>query len=391
MTTRDVAIIGGGIVGTALAAELAGSGVSVTLYECANLAAGASGRNSGAVWYPADAVLGSLYRASLARYRSLPDELAEALPVGAPERAFRLGDRPSGILELGWDEDALRLGGAAAAAASPELGPTFVDPSALRELEPGLADGLAAIRFDIGFPVAPASATRAFGALARARGATIREGVSATVARAGGRVAGVSVDGTLEPGAAVVVTAGPWSPAIVDPTGGWRPIRPMWGVIVELELGDAAPRHVLEGSGVDAATAPGPADADDDGMFDFSLVTADGRSSLGSTFLPREPDPRDWETRLRDGGARYVPAVANAPTGGLRACARPLAADGRPLVGPVPGIDGLFIAAGHGPWGISTGPASAAHVAALVLGRTDPREPAVLTATDSGRFGAPPA
>ena len=53
--------------------------------------------------------------------------------------------------------------------------------------------------------------------------------------------------------------------------------------------------------------------------------------------------------------------------------------------------DGLFMAAGHGPWGISTGPASAAHVAALVLGEPDPREPGVRAATDAARFGAPPA
>jgi glycine/D-amino acid oxidase-like deaminating enzyme len=75
----------------------------------------------------------------------------------------------------------------------------------------------------------------------------------------------------------------------------------------------------------------------------------------------------------------------------VRACARPLALDGRPLVGPVPGVEGLFVAAGHGPWGISTGPASAAHVAALVLGESAPRSASVAAATDAARFGAPPA
>jgi glycine/D-amino acid oxidase-like deaminating enzyme len=391
VTAADVAIIGGGIVGTALAAELAGEGVRVTLYERATLAAGASGRNSGAVWYPSDPVLASLYRASLARYRSLPDTLAAALPASAPERGFRLSARPSGILELGWDEDALRAAAAHAAGTNPELGPSYVDPAALRALEPGLADGLAAVRFDIGFPVAPAAATRALGALARAHGALVREGAQATVARDdAGRAVGVRVDRALEPAGAVVVAAGPWSPALVDPTGAWRPIRPYWGVIVELALGDRAPSHVLEETGVGAVIAPDAAPRDDAGAWDFSLVTAEGRSSLGSTFLPAEPDPAAWESRLRDGGARFVPAVGAAPTRGLRACARPLAADGRPLVGRVPGIDGLFLAAGHGPWGISTGLASASHVAALVLGRSDPRDPDVLAATDAARFGAPP-
>ncbi|HEU0243027.1 MAG TPA: FAD-dependent oxidoreductase [Candidatus Limnocylindrales bacterium] len=387
----DVAIIGGGIVGTAIAAELAGRGVSTTLYERDELAAGASGRNSGVVWYPSDPVLGAFYRESLERYRSLPDELAAALSPGAPDRGFRLGAQPSGILELGWDEDVLRAAAASAAATNPELGPSYVDQAALRRLEPALADGLAAVRFDIGFPVAPASATRALGSLARARGARIRLAADARVAREGASATGVVVDGRLEPAGAVVVAAGPWSPALIDPTGAWRPIRPLWGVIVELELGDRAPVHVLEETGVAAAIAPATPGGEDQGAWDFSLVTAGGRSSLGSTFLPAEPDPRAWEARLRERGARFVPAIAATPTRGLRACARPLAADGRPLVGAVPGIDRLFIAAGHGPWGISTGPASARHVADLVLGAPDPRDPAVRTATDSARFGAPPA
>jgi glycine/D-amino acid oxidase-like deaminating enzyme len=188
----------------------------------------------------------------------------------------------------------------------------------------------------------------------------------------------------------VVVTAGPWTPAIIDPSGAWRPILPFWGVIVELEL-DAAPRHVLEEADIDAAIEPDGGLAEDErGATGFSLVTAAGRSSLGSTFLPFAPDPRDYEPRIRAGGARYLPAIEASPTRGLRACARPLALDGRPLVGAVPGADRLFIAAGHGPWGISTGPASARHVAALVMGAADPRSPDVAAATDAARFGVPP-
>ena len=46
-----------------------------------------------------------------------------------------------------------------------------------------------------------------------------------------------------------------------------------------------------------------------------------------------------------------------------------MSADGRPLLGPLPGVEGLFVAAGHGPWGISLGPGSARLVADAVLGR----------------------
>jgi glycine/D-amino acid oxidase-like deaminating enzyme len=53
-------------------------------------------------------------------------------------------------------------------------------------------------------------------------------------------------------------------------------------------------------------------------------------------------------------------------------CARPQSIDGRPLIGPVGGIAGLYVCAGHGPWGISTGPASAAIAARAVLDGTIP-------------------
>ena len=390
MPAPDVAIIGGGIVGTALAAELAARGATVTLYERTAIASGASGRNSGVVWHPTDPTLAALYRESLARYRELPDALAAALPADAPERAFRLASEPSGILAIGRDADVVRAVGRGFATAHPDVPTQFVDGAALAALEPALAPGLSAVRMAIGFPVAPASATHAFAALARARGATVVEGADATLARDGRAATGVVVDGVVRPAGAVVVTAGPWTPALVDPSGRWRPIHPFWGVIVELELGDAAPRHVLEEAAVEDATAPG-ASHEPEGSVGFSLVTADGRSSLGSTFLPAEPDPRDYEARLRDRGTRYVPGITRARTRGLRAGARPLARAGRPLVGGVPGIDRLFVAAGHGPWGISTGPASAAHVAALVLGEPDPRTSAVAAATDAARFGAPPS
>ena len=388
----DVAIIGGGIVGTALAADLAGRGARVTLFERAGIAAGASGRNSGVVWYPADPVLGALYRESLALYRTVVSEIAEELPDDAPEREFRLDDKPAGILTLGRDEAALQAQAAAIDAANPDFRAQFVDAAALAALEPGLADGLAAVRLDIGFPVAPSAAAHAFAALAVARGADIRQGEDAALELYGGIAAGVRTPGGVTPAGSVVVAAGPWSPAVVDPTGAWRPILPYWGVIVELDLA-SPPRHVLEEADIDAAIEPDGGLADDagGGATGFSLVTAGGRSSLGSTFLPFEPDAREYEPRLRQGGARYLPAIAGVPTSGLRACARPLALDGRPLVGEVPGIDGLYIAAGHGPWGISTGPASARHVADLVLGEPDPRSPTVAAGTDAARFGAPPA
>jgi glycine/D-amino acid oxidase-like deaminating enzyme len=128
---------------------------------------------------------------------------------------------------------------------------------------------------------------------------------------------------------------------------------------------------------VDVADGPGGTD------LDFSLVTADGATALGSTFLDDEPAAEALVERLRANGARFVPALADAVVDGVRSCARPVSFDRRPIVGRLPGIDGAYVAAGHGPWGISSGPATARMVADLVLG-LEPRIPAAL---DPARFG----
>jgi glycine/D-amino acid oxidase-like deaminating enzyme len=114
----------------------------------------------------------------------------------------------------------------------------------------------------------------------------------------------------------------------------------------------------------------------------FSLVTAGGRSSIGSCFVPDEPDPGAITPLLLERARRFIPAIADARLGATRVCARPLSLDERPLVGPIPGVDGLYVAAGHGPWGISTGPAAAT----LLVDLLDGRRP-VPAALDPARFG----
>jgi glycine/D-amino acid oxidase-like deaminating enzyme len=44
-------------------------------------------------------------------------------------------------------------------------------------------------------------------------------------------------------------------------------------------------------------------------------------------------------------------------------------------VGELPGQEGVWVAAGHGPWGISTGPATARVAADALLGRAGVPEP----------------
>ena len=376
--SADVAIVGGGIVGTATAAFLAAAGARVTLYERTEIAAGASGRNSGVIQQPHDPVLAALYRESLAAYRALDVTSGGALALDA---------EPVGLLQVGHDLAVAEAIAAAWRETDPTTQPEVLDSEELRRLEPALAADLVACRLRIGYPVAPSAATLAFAAEAERSGATVVIGQEARPVVEDGVAVGVDVGGSLRPAGAVVIAAGPWTPSLLDPSATWQPIRPIWGVVAQVELADA-PRHVLEGAEIDIEPGDDPGADDPTGsdagdVIDFSLVTAGGASSLGSTFLAREPRAAELVDLLRTRGARFVPALASAPVVGVRTCARPVSLDGRPLVGAVPWLDRAFVAAGHGPWGISTGPATARIIADLVLGN----EAGIPAALAAGRFG----
>jgi glycine/D-amino acid oxidase-like deaminating enzyme len=374
--SADVAIIGGGIVGTATGAFLAQAGVRVKLYERTAIAAGASGRNSGVIQHPHDPVLAALYHESMAAYRALD---------GISAGALALDTEPVGLLLVGRDIGVAEAIADAWRSTDPLTRPEVLVGEELCRLEPALADDIVACRLQVGYPVAPAAATVAFARAAERAGATIVVGEAARPVIRDGVAVGVEVDGVVHSAGAVVIAAGPWTPALVDPHGEWRPIRPIWGVVVEVALDDA-PRHVMEEVGIDIEPEGGgdvTGSQAEDGI-EFSLVTAAGSSSLGSTFLVAEPHPSELVDAIRARGSRFVPALANAPLVGVRSCARPVSLDGRPLVGAIPWLDRVLVAAGNGPWGISTGPATARMVADLVLGN-DAAVPATLAAERFGR------
>ena len=361
----DVAVIGGGIVGCSLAAFLAEAGARVRVLERDTVAAAASGRNSGAIQHPMEAALAGLHEATLALYAGL-------------DHGFALPAEPAGVLLVADDAARVEAVREDLARRFAELTPERLEGAALQAAEPALAGDLAACRLRTGYPVPPAAATRAFAARARAAGAAIEEGRAAAPWTRDGVAAGVVAGGERIAAGAVVVAAGPWTPEAIDPSGSWRPIAPVWGVTAALRL-PAAPHAVVEEAGVEDLVASGGPPAV------FSLVTAGGVSTLGSTFLAEAPDPAALAPLLHEHGTRFVPALRSAALGAPRACARPLSRDGLPLLGPVPGRERLFVAAGHGPWGISAGPGSARLVADAVLGAPAAIPPELA----AGRFGAP--
>jgi glycine/D-amino acid oxidase-like deaminating enzyme len=366
----DVIVLGGGIVGCAAAAIMADRGASVILVESTAIGVGASGRNLGAIQHPFDPALVPLYTESVTRYRALAETSATD---------FRIGRAPAGLLLLNADADAAATRVAMLRRTFPELEAELLSPDEVLAAEPSLALGPAGIRLATGYPVPPAAATHAWAELAEERGTRILLGRAGSPTVSDGALTGVTLDdGTVLGGGAVLVAAGPWSPRLVDPEGGWRPIRPTYGVTLQLRLGDAAPRHIVEEDEVDAinradaATARAVEAEDGNPPSLFSLASAAGVSTLGSTFLPAEPDPGRIESLLLLRAAAFLPAVTEAEVIGRRTCARPQSVDGRPFIGPIGEAEGLFVCAGHGPWGISTGPASAAIAARAVLDGTPP-------------------
>jgi len=350
MASPDLLIVGGGIIGCSAAAFAAERGASVVLVEATEIGAGASGRNSGVVQHPFDPVLAPLHHATLEHYRSLD--------------GFAFPKEPAGLLLLTDDPAAGHARVAELNASEPDLAAAFLDEPALLNREPMLAGGLSAVLLATGYPVPPHAATQAMAARAQRAGAELRIGVPATTIEPGPALQ--LADGTSLTAGAILVAAGPWSAELLDPRGAWQPIRPTYGVTVQVAL-SGTPRSVLEEGAVHTVNRPVADDEPADGLFTFSMVTAEGVSTVGSTFLPAAPDPQALAPQLVAHGSRFVPALAGAAIVRSRVCARPQSVDGRPFIGPVADLEGVFVTAGHGPWGISTGPASAGLIIAAML------------------------
>ena len=80
-----------------------------------------------------------------------------------------------------------------------------------------------------------------------------------------------------------------------------------------------------------------------------------------------------WRYRggLRRPGPGRRPGVRGAGRGAItrrQACYRPVTDDGLPLIGPVPGGAGAYVATGHGPWGMLNAPGTGLALADLIAG-----------------------
>jgi len=178
----------------------------------------------------------------------------------------------------------------------------------------------------------------------------------AELVRRDGRAAGVTVGGELVEADAVVASAGAWTNAFLPP--GAVTVEPQRGQIAHfsVEPADTSGWPVVLPAGKGHYLV----------AFDDHRVVAGATRETGSGF----------DYRVTGGGLSQVLAEALAMAPGLatatyletRVGFRPMSPDGRPVLGPVPGTDGLVVATGLGPTGLTMGPYAGAIAARLALG-----------------------
>jgi glycine/D-amino acid oxidase-like deaminating enzyme len=378
----DVVIIGGGVIGTACASELARRGADVTLVERDELAAHASGRNQGLWVLPEDDATVPMAARSLARYLAL----APDVPID-----IQLDPEPIGLVMVARGDD--ELAAAMHAAGVAERAGTRVDrldARQLADLEPALSPAVAgAWLVHHGHRLDPGALTVAMALEARERGAVIRHHTNArALAVRGDRIVGaVTDDGVLEADV-TIVAGGPWSSRLLDRVGIALPVVGARGWLVRVVPPPGLVRHLVETVAAHAALRQGhpsglptagriagegfPADV----LGTIMHPHRDGTVLVGSsrqTWLTPEPDDATVVRRLLAAAIELAPALADATVASSWWGIRPLSPDERPFVGQV--HDGLFVATGHGSEGVILGAGTAELLGAQIARAAPPFDP----------------
>lgn len=347
----DLAVLGGGIVGLAVAWRARAEGMSVTLVERNALGAGATHVAAGMLAPVAEVEFGHAGRRVLElglRSAAMWPEFAEGLRESS---GIDVGLRRTGTLAVARDDDEAReLERQLAFRESLGLKSVRLRASQARELEPALAP---TVRLALEAPddhsVDPRLVVSALRRACENEGVELREHAGADSVEldpSGRRVVGI---GQVQ-AENVVVAAGAWSGEVAGlPAHAAVSVRPVKGQIMRLR---------------------DPAGA---GMLDrvvrfhggYLVPRGDGRYVLGATMEERgfEPDPTIGGVYelLRD-AHELVPGVSELHIEELGVGYRPGTPDNVPMIGPG-ALEGLTWATGHHRNGILLAPVTAELVA----------------------------
>jgi glycine oxidase len=306
---------------------------------------------------------------SLASARAWPEFAAEL----EQESGLAPGYVQSGALHVALDRDeAEELRRLHALHRELELDAEWLQPSVCRELEAGLAPGVAGgIHARHEAEADPPALIAALAEACRRAGARIETGAEAIEALSeSGALAGVrTADGRELRAERLVLGTGCWSGADWVPEEARPPVRPVKGEI--LTLRGPADRPVCEGIVATERI--------------YIVPRTDGRVIVGATV-----EERGFDTTVTAGGVhellreayRALPEVAELELVEARAGLRPGSPDNVPLIGEG-ALDGLVLATGHFRNGILLAPLTAQAVAAIAAGEEPPAE---VAAADPTRF-----
>jgi D-amino-acid dehydrogenase len=243
-----------------------------------------------------------------------------------------------------------------------------------RELFPALGDVLGAIYLRT---AARVDGRLMGGALLHAAEANALDTLNGSVSGLllqGNRVTGVETDGQRFESGATIIAGGAWSAAFGDQLGVRIDVEPQRGQIIHMQLPDQQTGHwpVV-------------------GAFHGHYLVAwpNGRVVAGAT---RETGSGFEVTttvagirEVLDEALRVAPGLAKAKLVEVRVGMRPYTRDRMPVLGEVPGVDGVLLATGHGPTGLQLGPLSGKIVAEMALGK-EPQTQVDLTPFSVARF-----
>ena len=243
-----------------------------------------------------------------------------------------------------------------------------------------------------GYTVDAMGATTAMAEAARRAGVDFRLGCEAKrILAAGDRVRGLATDDGVVPTERVVVATGPSLRFLPRTVGIDVPVAASRGWLLETAKVDPPPRYAVEqaawplqdemaalvGSPTLGEVAEGA--AEEPGLVSLLLGGRSAGQCLIGTSLRRslleEPETPETVRRLAERAVRVSPVLRDVPVVAAWSGRRAITPDGLPVVGPVPGVDGLEVVGGFSSIGMVTSPAACRR---LVQGGAE--------AFDPGRF-----
>ena len=359
-----VTIVGAGIVGSAIAYELAARGAQVRLVDAGGQ--GATRASAGVLAPYIEGHSADLLRLGLCSLDHYDSFIARvAADARRPVEYRRLGT----LQVARTDGEARQLEQASRILASSGVPHTSLDGEAARRLEPSLAEGVLAglLVAQHGY-VGVATLMSALTEAARRHGTTLSTARVDGIDLRDGAVRVETSEGTFV-AAAVVVAAGTWSGGLPMSPAVPPPVRPVRGQLLQLRFPEPPLSRVIWGTA------------------GYLVPWEDGSVLVGATVEDAGFDERITAAGVRhllESAMKLVPAVGAATFDGARAGLRPATADELPIIGRSSTMRGVYYATGHYRSGVLLAPLTAAMIADLVL---DDRERGELAFVRPDRFG----